>query len=65
MFFSILNSPQGARGGGLMQWLMALWPQHPLFTEIAGDILCPHLRRAEMGIEPHVSLQNKLGVPDM
>ena len=34
------TSPQGK----LLRWLrrlMAWWPQHPLFTDLAGDILCP------------------------
>lgn len=34
----ILNSPWGAPA----TWLMALWLQHPLFTEMAGGGLCPH-----------------------
>ena len=37
-----------------LQWLMALRPQHLLFTEIAGDILClhPHVRKTENGFRP-------------
>ena len=42
---------------------MARELQHPLFTEMTGDILCPHLGHAEIGIEHQVNLQNKPGVP--
>ena len=28
--------------GGFSGWLMASWPQHPLFTDMAGDILHPY-----------------------
>ena len=27
---------------GWLQWLMAWWPQHLLFTDMVGDILCVH-----------------------
>ena len=41
--FLHLESPQGAPsmgvGEGWLQWLMTWWPQHPLFTDMAGDIL--------------------------
>ena len=41
-FFSHPGSPQNAQSGQL-QWLMTWWPQHPLFTDVAWDILCPQL----------------------
>ena len=30
---------------GWLLWLMARWPQLPLFTDTAGSILSPHLER--------------------
>ena len=42
-----------------------LMAETSLFTERAGDIFCPHLEKVEMGIEHHVYLQSKLGVPAM
>ena len=38
LFFSILSSPQGAHQADCSQWLMALWPQFPLFTWMSGNI---------------------------
>ena len=35
-------SPQGALLGEGAAWLTSWRPQHPLFTAMAGDILCPH-----------------------
>ena len=34
-------SPPWITTGGQLQWLMALWPQHSLFTTVAGNIPCP------------------------
>ena len=31
------------RNCGRLQWLMAWWLHHPLFTDIAGDICRPHM----------------------
>ena len=36
-----------------------------LFTDRASHIFCPLLEKVEMGIEHHVYLQNKPGVPVM
>ena len=36
--FSCLNSPWGILFWGQLQWMMAFWLQHPLFTEIATEI---------------------------
>ena len=67
LFFSILNSPWGTQ-----EWEMeavavidGFMAETSLFTERAGDIFCPHLEKVEMGIEHHVYLQSKLGVPAM
>ena len=37
---SILN-PLRVHSLGWLQWLVAWWPQHPLFTDMAGNIFCP------------------------
>ena len=39
-FFPIPN-PLRAHSLGWLQGLIAWWPQHPLFTDMAGDFLCP------------------------
>ena len=39
--FSCLNSPRGILFWGQLQWMMAFWFQHPLFTEIATEIFVP------------------------
>ena len=50
-------------GRGQLQWLMALWPQHPLFTEMTGDILCPQCEQvyiwisSEEGPEMRIQVQ--------
>ena len=41
MVFSILSSPQGAPSGAAAG-ADGLIAQHPLFPEMAHDILCPH-----------------------
>ena len=45
---------------GRLQWLLALWPQYPLFTEMAGNTVCPHahwkpLRLLHLTLSPHWS----------
>ena len=39
--FFFLNSPWGILFWGQLQWMMAFWLQHPLFTEIASEIFVP------------------------
>ena len=42
LFFFTLNSTQASPPGQL-SWLIALWSQHPLFIEMATDILSRHI----------------------
>ena len=42
------ESPQGAPLKDRvewLQWLMTLWPQHSLLTEMTGNFLCPQYER--------------------
>lgn len=41
--YPIFLHPESTQGppSGRRRWLVASWSQHPLFTEMAGNILCP------------------------